>query len=251
MSGINNLKEFVTLQTGTSHQKPINVGLLSELHAVLAIDATTIDDADLVGHALAHVLAEVLADLGVDSLGNLRGGHFAGANGPHGFVGNHHRAPLRGLQGLQHLQLRKDHLLRLPGLPLRQGLAAAEDHPQAALQRKARLLPNHPNVLLEDMPPLRVPQDDPLDPDIAQLLRARLAREGPRGVFPAVLRGERDVRAQEGLDEGEIDVRRGHQDLSGAVLGEVDLRHQGLDGLRLAVQLPIASHKKSTTGHVF
>jgi hypothetical protein len=62
----NQLQLTSRLQAGTANEEAVNIGLGSELAAVLLADGATVDD----------------TDLGVDLLGLLSGSDLTGTNGP-------------------------------------------------------------------------------------------------------------------------------------------------------------------------
>lgn len=70
------------LQAGTANKETVNIGLGSELAAVLLADRSTVDDTNGVLGLLGDGSTEPLADLGVDLLGLLGGSDLAGTNGP-------------------------------------------------------------------------------------------------------------------------------------------------------------------------
>lgn len=70
------------LQAGTANQESVNVGLLSELTAVLLADTATVDDPSVLGDLGRDLLSEPLADGGVNLLGLLGRGDLAGTDGP-------------------------------------------------------------------------------------------------------------------------------------------------------------------------
>ena len=156
------------LETGTTDQEAIDILLLAKLLAVLLADAAAVQDAGVVGDLLADLLGEPLADVGVDLLGLLGGGDLAGADGPDGLVGDDDAAPVRD-PGLEGGQLAGDVGERLAGLALLQRLAAAPDHADPVLRRVLGLGRHGVVALGQHRPPLRVPQDHPVDAAVLQL----------------------------------------------------------------------------------
>ena len=77
------------LQAGTANKETVNIGLGSELAAVLLADGATVDDTDILLGLGGDGLAEPLADSGVDLLGLLGGSDLAGTNGPKVKVSNY------------------------------------------------------------------------------------------------------------------------------------------------------------------
>ena len=97
-------------------------------------------------------------------LGDLRRGRLAGADGPDGLVGHGHPAGVLGLQQHQPLsQLPGEHLFGLPRFALGLGLAHAHDGQQAVVERGVDLLLHVLVGLAEELPPLRVADDDRSD----------------------------------------------------------------------------------------
>jgi len=80
------------LQAGAANKEAVNVGLSSQLPAVLGRDTAAIQDARLVRGLGRNLLLEPLADGCVDFLCLLGGGDLAGANGP---VAHQHRSTPR------------------------------------------------------------------------------------------------------------------------------------------------------------
>lgn len=70
------------LQAGTANQETVNIGLSSELTAVLLADGATVDDANVLLGLGGDGLAEPVADSGVDFLSLLGGGDLSSANSP-------------------------------------------------------------------------------------------------------------------------------------------------------------------------
>jgi hypothetical protein len=82
------------LQAGTANEEAVNIGLGSELAAVLLADGATVDDTDVVLSLGVDGLAEPLTDSGVNLLGLLGGSDLAGTDSPDGLVGNDDLGPL-------------------------------------------------------------------------------------------------------------------------------------------------------------
>ena len=91
--------ELLADQAGTAHQSPVDIRASHELiHGLRSYRATVLDD-DIVSHGRAIGLLEPGADVGVHVLGDLGGGGEAGADGPHGLVGNDNLGPVADLVG--------------------------------------------------------------------------------------------------------------------------------------------------------
>jgi hypothetical protein len=82
------------LQASTANEETVNIGLGSELAAVLLADGATVDDTDVVLSLGADGLAEPLTDSGVNLLGLLGGSDLAGTDSPDRLVGNDDLSPL-------------------------------------------------------------------------------------------------------------------------------------------------------------
>lgn len=107
------------LQAGTANEETVNIGLGSELAAVLLADGATVDDTDVVLSMGIDGLAEPLADSSVDLLSLLSGSDLAGADSPNGLVGNDNLSPLLLAQLLGGgVELTGDDLDGLVGLAL-------------------------------------------------------------------------------------------------------------------------------------
>ena len=159
-------------------------------------------------------------------VGLLGRGGLAGANGPHGLVGDDDALQLllgdaaQGNLGLHGNQLAGDALL-----PLLQGLTHAEDDGQAGIQSGAHTLLHGDVGLSEVLAALAVADDDDVHAHGAEHLSADFAGVGA-ALFPvAVLRADLDVGAGGGLLGGS-QVHKGGagHNVAGRVL------HQGGDG---------------------
>lgn len=77
------------LQAGTANKEAVDIGLGSELTAVLLTDGATVDDTDIISSLGGDGLTEPLANSGVDLLSLLGGSDLASANGPRIKVNNY------------------------------------------------------------------------------------------------------------------------------------------------------------------
>lgn len=238
------------LQAGTANQETINILLLRQVLAVLAVDAAAIQDTGLVRDLVANVLLEPLADGGVDLLRLLDSGDLASADGPDGLVGNDDLAPVANL-GLEGSQLLLNDGNGLAGLALLQGLAAAPDDAHAAFGRDLGLGGDQAVRLAKDRPALGVAQDGPVDAAVLELGNADLAGERTVGLVKDVLSSNLQARLEMLADEQKVEGRRGDHDLCmasvsghqigwstagnltgiGIQLGLVEVLDDGLDGL--------------------
>lgn len=82
------------LQAGTANKETVNIGLGSELTAVLLANGATVDDTDTSLGLSRDGLTEPLADGSVDLLGLLGGSDLAGTDSPDGLVGDDNLGPL-------------------------------------------------------------------------------------------------------------------------------------------------------------
>ena len=70
------------LQASAANQEPIDIGLLSQISAVLLGNTSAIEDASVFGSLSRDSLLEPLANSSVDLLGLCSGGDLAGTNRP-------------------------------------------------------------------------------------------------------------------------------------------------------------------------
>jgi hypothetical protein len=144
-------------------------------------------------------------------------------------------------------QLRQEHRFGLPRLALFQLLADAHDGVQPALERSHGLLENGLLGLPEVLPPLAVPDDDPLRSHIHEHGRGNFAGEcaflGPVEVLAADLH----LASRSGCHRRR-NVHEGRGDHDVAVLGLGDLGEELLKKTgrlgRGLVQLPIACDQR-------
>jgi hypothetical protein len=212
--GVDNVNKL-GLQASAANQEAVNILLLGEVLAVLAIDTATVQDAGLLRNLLADVGAQPLADGLVDLLGLLDGGDLAGADGPDGLVGNNNALPvgrgeLRGEGG----ELALNDGNGLAGLALGERLATAPDDAHAAVNGELGLGSHHLIRLAQQRTPLRVAQDGPVHAQVLELRHADLAGEGAVGLVIDVLRSHLDAGLGELFArELEIERRRGDDNL--------------------------------------
>jgi hypothetical protein len=120
------------LQAGAADKETVNVGLLSEVLAVLLADGAAVDNTGGLGDLLAKLLAHPLTDTLVNLLRLLGGGDLAGADGPDGLVGDDDLAPVLDLLA-DGSKLTDDDLHGLASVALLESLTAAEDDVDAAV----------------------------------------------------------------------------------------------------------------------
>merc|ERR1719483_64134 len=158
---ITNLNEIL-LKTRPAHQRPINVWTLSQLLAVGCSHGTSVQNANRGSNLWVDVLLQPTSDSQVDLLGLGRCGSLPGPNCPDRLVGQDNLAPV-GDVGQHGGQLIEADFCGLSSFPLVQLLANAGYHLQPVLQSESHLLANELVSLPEDIPSLRMPQNDPVD----------------------------------------------------------------------------------------
>ena len=184
---------------------------------------------------MAELLVEPLADALVNLLRLLGGGDLAGADGPDGLVGDDDLAPVLNLLG-DGGKLGDDNLHGLVGLALLEGLTAAEDDADAAVNGGLGLVGDEGVGLLEDDAALAVAEEGPGDVGVLELGDGDLTGEGTVGLVEDVLGGDLNALAGVLAGEEEVEGGRGDDDLSvGVDLGVVELVDDVLDRLNGAV----------------
>jgi hypothetical protein len=148
----------------------------------------------------------------VDLLGLLSGSNLAGTNGPDGLVGDDNVGPVGNL-GLEGLDLSRDELNGLASLTGLEGLAAAPDDLETVLGSVLGLGGDDLVRLANDGSALRVTEDGPVDLAVLELGDGDLASESAVGLVVDVLSGNLDVLAESLADNGEVEGRRGDNDL--------------------------------------
>jgi hypothetical protein len=148
----------------------------------------------------------------VDLLGLLSGSNLASANGPDGLVGDDNVGPVGDLR-LEGLDLSRDELNGLASLTGLEGLAAAPDDLEAVLGSVLGLGGDDLVRLADDGSALRVTENSPVDLAVLELGDGDLASESTVGLVVDVLSGNLDVLAESLADEGEVESRRGDNDL--------------------------------------
>lgn len=148
----------------------------------------------------------------MDLLGLFSGGNLASADSPDGFVGNDDVGPVGNLR-LEGLDLGRDKLDGLASFTGLEGLTAAPDDLETVLGSVLGLGGDDLVRLAEDGSALRVAEDGPVDVDILELRDGDLASESTVGLVEDVLGGNLDVLAESLADEGEVESRRGDNNL--------------------------------------
>merc|ERR1719483_1674200 len=171
---ITNLNEIL-LETRPTHQRPINVWTLSQLLAVGCSHGTSVQNANRGSNLWVDVLLQPTSDSQVDLLGLGRCGSLPGPNCPDRLVGQDNLAPV-GDVGQHGGQLIEADFCGLSSFPL------------------VQLLANELVSLTEDIPSLRMPQNDPVDTTVLYHGRRKLPSKSSTLSLVAVLRCHRDVR---------------------------------------------------------
>ena len=156
----------------------------------------------------------------MDLLRLLGSSDLAGADSPDGLVGDDHLLPGVGAGaegGAEGVELAGNDGQGVAGLALGQGLAAAPDDADAAVEGELGLGGDVGVALAQDGAPLRVAQDGPGDVAVLELRHADLAGEGAVGLVEYVLGGHLDLGVEVLSDEEEVEGRRGDDDLCGSI----------------------------------
>lgn len=227
------------LQAGTANQETVNIGLGSELTAVLLADRATVNDANALLSVGGDSLAEPLADSGVDLLSLLSGGDLSSANSPDRLVGNDDLVPLLCAQLLGgSVKLTGDDLDGLVGLTLLEGLSDTEDDRDTALNGGLGLAGNEIIRLLQDHSALAVADNNPVDLGIAELLNTDLTGESTVGLVVNVLGSDTNLGVGQLAGQSEVDGGRRDDDLGAVVkLGGIEVLHDFGDALSNTVPL--------------
>ncbi len=211
------------------------MGHLDDLGEVVRGDAAAVLD----GGPGGAVARQFLGHEGMDLADLLDGGHAAGADRPHGLVGDHQWT---GTRLLEHGQLLAQHVEHLPAVTLLQRFPDAEDGHEAVLAGRLHLLHEVGVGLAEDVPALAVAQEHTVAADVLELGHGDLAGEGALGLEVGVLGIELDTAGAElRLHVLEVDVGRGDAGLD-AGLGLVAGHTRGAEGLDVLgeeVHLPV------------
>ena len=170
--------ELLRVEAGAADEHAVDVRLRHEHVDVGGLDAAAVEDAHAVGgvaEALAHLAAAERHRL----LRLLGRGRDAGADGPDGLVGDGDVGELGGADlGEAGVELAADLALGLAALALLERLAAAEDRPQAGVERRPDLPRQVGVVLVVVLPALGVARG------------SRRGRRAPRACPASRLAGE-------------------------------------------------------------
>jgi len=176
----------------------------------------------------------------------LGGGNLAGADGPDGLVGDDDLAPVLDLLG-NGGKLADDNLHGLAGIALLEGLTAAQNDVDAAVNGSLGLVGDEGVGLLEDDTALAVAEEGPGDVGVLELLDGDLTGEGTVGLVEDVLGSDLDALAGVLAGEEEVEGGRGDDDLGvGVDLGVVEFVDDVLDRLNGAV--PVEEERVSCAG---
>ena len=183
----------------------------------------------------------------MDLFGLSAGGSLAGADGPHGLVGEHDFAEVVGREVEQCvLDLSLHHLVLLAGLALLKHLADAENGEEAVGQSQVNLFFQDGVGLAVVGAALRVAKDDILRAGRLDHGCRHFAGVGAAGLVSAVLGCHLDVLAVDGLDHfGQVNEGRAKDDGAlGRVLCQdvVDVLCQFNSFLQSLVHLPVSCY---------
>jgi hypothetical protein len=244
--GFGDSQKVVGLETCSTDEGTVDVGLHREIGRVVGLDAATVLDANLVGDRWRRKRSEEATDQGVHLLGLLRRRHLPRANRPHGFIGDDRLLQVvRRDAGERTPHLRGHHVAGAACLPLFECLANAHDRDQPRGKRGLCLGVDDCVGLAEQRPPFGVAEDHVAAAKVEEHRRGDLAGEGTARLVEHVLatEGHDRLRGRE-RHANRLDVdRRGaeHQ------FGRAGLRDPGCDGggklpgLRpVEVHLPVA-----------
>merc|ERR1719188_2064442 len=241
----------VGLKAGAANETAIYIGTGGQLAAVGRGHTTSIQDPQVLGYLDAHVILEPLPECSVDLL-CLRGRRgLARADRPDRLVSQYHAGPVCDMVG-DGLELREANLLCLARLPLLQLLADAGQHLEAVLEAELDLLADERVALTQDVPPLRVAENDPLAAHVLDHAGADLPGEGALRRLVAVLRGDANALSKLAANVLEVDGGDGDDDLCRRVKrarGQelADSVDRGL----VPVHLPVASNEELSVGRHF
>ncbi|EGJ78227.1 putative phosphoglycerate kinase [Streptomyces sp. Tu6071] len=251
------LDELVGVERGTADEGAVDVGAGHDLGDVGRLDRAAVLDAHGVGQLLVVQLGELAADRPADLLRVVGAADLAGADGPHGLVGDDDRGGLLGGQvlegGLDLAEGVRDVLARLADRLL---LAHAEDGGQAVLVGGLDLGVDQLVGLAVVLAPLGVPDGDVRALELGEHGTGDLPGVGTRVVRGDVLGAVLDlqlVAVDQGLHGAQVGEGCEDRDLDGLVVlvgeGESELLDVR-DGLEVVeVHLPVARHQRSAGGH--
>ncbi len=178
------------IQGRPAHEDTGDAGHGHDLGGVIGLDRAAVKDGD----AARTQCRELAPDRGM-ALGDVgRGGRAARADRPDRLVGDDGIVG-RGTLGPAAGELVLEHLYRLARLPLRLGLADAQDDEQARRQPGRGLGPDHGVGLAQAMAALGMADQHGVGAGVLEHRRADRARERTLGLGVAVLAPDHDARA--------------------------------------------------------
>ena len=226
--------EGVGLERRATDEGAVDRRLREELGGVLGLDRAAVE----------HRQVEQALDEAVRLLGQRGRGGLAGADRPDRLVCDHELL-VRARRERDRLDLDLQDELGVAGLALLERLADAGDHGKTGLERGPRAAGDHLVRVAEEVPPLRVADERPLDAELEQHRRRDLAGVGTARLPVDVLRVDRPA----ALDRGrERDERRAEDDVDARRRVEAveELAHLG----RAFEHLPVAGdqHRLNSPG---
>ena len=212
-------EELLRDERRAADEEAVHVLLRGELVRVAGVHRAAVEDAHAVRDVLRDLLRDVLSDERVCLLRLLRRGGAPGADGPHRLVGEHDAAPVVDV-GDEGVELAREDLVGAPADTVRLELADARQDVHARGEARLRLGADELVGLAEDVAALGVPEDDPLDAHVLELVDVDLA--GERALLHvAVLRG--DLEALLGLLVHSVEQHERGREHDLDVLGELRL----------------------------
>lgn len=174
--------EAVSLETGSSDQGTVNIGLNHEVRDIVGFDASTVENADRTSGIRIEAPSEPVTNRLVHLLSLCRGGGLASANCPDRFVSedttNH---LLRCQAGKIVLELPLDDSNLAARLPFREGLPTAEDGGQTEVESGAHFAVDDRVGVAVEGTTLGVADDDVRAAGVAEHITADFP--GVRAVF--------------------------------------------------------------------
>ena len=212
-----------------------------------------VENPDFLRDRIGEVLREQAADKRVHFLRLLGRGDLAGADGPHGFVGDHDAGGLVFIDAFETgFELSLDDRKRGTGFAFGESFTDAEDGAELVFKCGQDFFIHERIGLAKERTPLAVAEDDVRGEERAQHRRGNFAGEGAAGFEVHVLRAELERGAVErfggAFERGE---RRAHDDFDVGLLadGGDELSDERDAVGRGFVHLPITGDEFFASGH--
>jgi hypothetical protein len=243
------------LKGSTANKEAVNIRLTDELSSVLVSHTSSVKDSDFIGCLLGYVFLYPLAHEIVGLLGLLRAGGLAGADGPHGLVGNNNLAPFwnlftdgRKLTGID--------LVGFTWFTLIKFLTDASHNGEASIDGKLGLLCDNLVGLSKDMASLGVTEDNPTDMVVKDHSSRHFAGVCAIAIKWAILGSHLNVGANKGLlDGGNMEGGGSDYDLNIFRVKDEGLQNfdwEFLGKVKSAIAFPVAADKVSSkVAHMF